>query len=115
MKLLALILAFACYADAKADLSTTNNYGVEYKIYDVTTDLTAVAYGTQDGEFRAYHVRDCHKGRGQVEAYQPLKIGNDYSHRFIYRLDWNSKGQHTIDNIAVYACATALAKAGLLK
>jgi hypothetical protein len=115
MKLIALILAFACYADANADQSFTNIDGVQYKIYDATTDLTAVAYGTQDGEFRAFHVRDCRKGRGQVEAYEPIKTGNDYSHRFLYRSDWHAKGQRAIDHIATYACATSLAKAGLLK
>jgi hypothetical protein len=115
MKLILATLALVLAFDASADQTFTNIDGIQYKIYDVTTDLTAVAYGTQDGEFRAFHVRDCRKGRGQVEAYEPLKIGNDYSHRFMYRSDWHSKGQRTIDGIATYACATALAKARLLK
>lgn len=115
MKLIALLLAFACYADANADQTFTHLDGSKTKVYAATTNLVAVAYGYQGSDYRAFHVRDCALGRGTVEIYEPIKKGNDYSHRYMDQLDWYTVGDSVINRIATYACATALAKAGLLK
>jgi hypothetical protein len=115
MRLIFATLALVLALDASADQTFTHNDGTKTRIYAATTDLTAVAYGYQGSDFRAFHVRDCALGRGTVEVYEPIKTGNDYSHRYIGRLDWYTVDTIVISKIAVYACATALAKAGLLK
>lgn len=114
MKLLTLTFALVLALNAKADQTITTNDGTPITIYAAATDLTAISHGHDGVKFRTFHVRDCMKGAGIVEVYENIKT-SQYTLRFIGSMPWSTVSATPISQIAVYTCATALAKAGVLK
>ena len=109
----AIVLAFSTCTHADQTFTATD--GSKVWIPDFALDMVALAQGTQDGVLRSFHVRDCTKGRGLTDVYELVLTGDGLSHRYVSRLTWSSKGTNVIDRVSIYACATALAKEGLLK
>jgi hypothetical protein len=104
MKLLALILAFACYADAQA-YEVTDSGG--------TWHLDQSGAFTQDGltvgtwyvrgpnMFAVTAIRGCAQGQGNM-----VLTMNGKSKMF----PWNSKDMDTIDRVGLLTCVTAFTK-----
>lgn len=114
MKLLALMLAFACYADAKADMLIpgSDNFVISTK----SARLAATGFGkTKNDGVIVYNVYDCFKGYGDIDVHVAYVNGTDQGLTHITTTQWSSTGTSIMNRAATYICATALAKEGLLK